>query len=83
MIRILVIAFHDGMKAKSFDSHDNLKQLTGLLGDLNHLYLQIKLNNKEMKTCRSEMLCYQIIATAKSPQELMALLMQHHESLDS
>lgn len=63
------------MKYRNFDPHDNLKQLTGLIGDLNELYKQIKLKDVEIKTCESEMLCYRIIATSSSPIELTATLM--------
>lgn len=75
MIRILVVAFHDGMKVENFDSHTNLKQLTGFIGDLKDQYHQLKLKKVQFKTCESEILCYEIICTAMSTAELTALLM--------
>ena len=78
VVRYLIISQHDGMSVENFEIYSNMKQITGVLGDLlDKQYPQVVQKDQEvLHKNKVEMFCYQIIASAHSEVEFTRLMAQ-------
>ena len=81
-MRYLIVAQHDGLKDQEFSFYNNLKRMTGWMGDLRQKQYTPVRQSKTMSQDEKnsllanevEMLAYQIIASSEDFIELQKLL---------